>query len=94
MKDSPMTVSQFASLAIAAFAMFAQSATAQIPNPGMTINPDNTALVVIDPQNDFLSPDGVTWGVVGESVTENNTVANIELTILSNGESALLKIPG
>jgi nicotinamidase-related amidase len=28
-----------------------------------------------------LSPDGVTWGVVGESVTENNTVANIEAII-------------
>ena len=25
-----------------------------------------------------LSPDGVMWGVVGESVTENNTVENIE----------------
>lgn len=37
-----------------------------------------TALVVTDPQNDFLSPDGVTWGMVGESVTENNTVENIE----------------
>jgi len=38
----------------------------------------NTALVITDPQNDFLSPAGVTWGVVGESVKENNTVANIE----------------
>ncbi len=37
-----------------------------------------TALVVTDPQNDFLSPDGVTWGVVGESVEENGTVENIE----------------
>ena len=37
-----------------------------------------TALVVTDPQNDFLSPDGVTWGLVGQSVTENNTVENIE----------------
>ena len=37
-----------------------------------------TALVVTDPQNDFLSPDGVTWGMVGQSVTENNTVDNIE----------------
>ncbi len=37
-----------------------------------------TALVVTDPQNDFLSPDGVVWGMVGESVTENNTVENIE----------------
>ena len=37
-----------------------------------------TALVITDPQNDFLSPDGATWGMVGESVTENNTVENIE----------------
>jgi nicotinamidase-related amidase len=37
----------------------------------------NTALVVTDPQIDFLSPDGVTWGVVGESVTEQGTVANL-----------------
>ncbi len=51
---------------------------AQLPNPGMEINPKDTALVVTDPQNDFLSPEGVTWGVVGESVTENNTVENIE----------------
>lgn len=38
----------------------------------------DTALVITDPQNDFLSPDGVTWGLVGESVTENGTVDNIE----------------
>ena len=41
-------------------------------------NPEITALVITDPQNDFLSPEGVTWGVVGESVTENNTVEHIE----------------
>ena len=50
---------------------------AQLPDPGFTID-DKTAIVITDPQNDFLSPDGVTWGVVGESVTANNTVANIE----------------
>ena len=50
-----------------------------IPRPGMTIDPERTAIVVTDPQNDFLSPDGVTWGVVGESVTENRTVENLEL---------------
>jgi len=54
---------------------------AQLPNPGMEID-ESTALVLTDPQNDFLSPDGVTWGVVGESVMENNTVENIE-TLLS-----------
>jgi nicotinamidase-related amidase len=49
-----------------------------LPDPGMEIAPDRTALVVTDPQNDFLSPDGVTWGVVGKSVTENRTVENID----------------
>ncbi len=44
-------------------------ATGQLPDPGMEIDPENTALVITDPQNDFLSPEGVTWGVVGKSVT-------------------------
>jgi nicotinamidase-related amidase len=35
------------------------------------------ALVVIDPQNDFLSPDGAGWPVFGQSVTENKVVANL-----------------
>lgn len=52
-------------------------AWAQLPDPGMTIEAGRTAIVVTDPQNDFLSPDGVTWGVVGESVTENGTVEHI-----------------
>ncbi len=38
----------------------------------------DTAIVITDPQNDFLSPDGVTWGLVGNSVTENGTVEHIE----------------
>ncbi len=50
---------------------------AQLPDPGFTVD-ENTAIVITDPQNDFLSPDGVAWGVVGKSVTENNTVDNIE----------------
>jgi hypothetical protein len=40
-------------------------AFAQLPDPGMQIDPEDTALLITDPQNDFLSPDGVTWGVVG-----------------------------
>ena len=60
-----------------------QTNYAQLPDPGMEIDPERTAIVITDPQNDFLSPDGVTWGVVGKSVTENNTVENIK---------ALLKI--
>lgn len=44
----------------------------------MKISQNRTALVVIDPQNDFLSPKGVTWALVGRSVEQNNTVQNIE----------------
>ncbi|WP_428644178.1 isochorismatase family protein, partial [Roseibium sp.] len=49
-----------------------------LPQIDMEIVPGRTALVVTDPQIDFLSEDGVTWGVVGESVTEQGTVDNIE----------------
>ncbi len=49
-----------------------------LPNPDMVIDPKRTALVITDPQNDFLSPDGVTWDLVGQNVTENGTVQNIE----------------
>jgi nicotinamidase-related amidase len=51
---------------------------AQLPDPGMSIDIARTAVVITDPQNDFLSPDGVTWGLVGASVTANGTVENIE----------------
>jgi nicotinamidase-related amidase len=50
---------------------------AGLPDPGMSITEGRTALVLTDPQNDFLSPEGVTWGVVGASVTANNTVEHI-----------------
>jgi nicotinamidase-related amidase len=56
----------------------ASPAQAQLPDPGVEIVPGRTALLITDPQNDFLSPKGVTWGVVGKSVTDNNTVANID----------------
>ena len=52
-------------------------AYAQLPDPGFEVD-SKTAILITDPQIDFLSPDGVTWGVVGKSVEENNTVANIE----------------
>jgi biuret amidohydrolase len=52
---------------------------AELPDPGLQIEPGRTALVITDPQNDFLSPKGVAWGVVGKSVTKNNTVNNIDM---------------
>jgi len=65
----------FATLALTAAI---SSGHAALPDPGMEIVKGRTALVVTDPQNDFLSPKGVTWGVVGKSVEANNTVENIE----------------
>ncbi|KPK21385.1 MAG: isochorismatase [Nitrospira bacterium SG8_3] len=44
----------------------------------MEISKKDTAVVITDPQNDFLSEKGVTWGLVGDSVKENKTVENIE----------------
>ena len=48
-----------------------------LPPSDMVLDLSRMALVVTDPQIDFLSPDGVTWGVIGASVTRNNTVENI-----------------
>jgi nicotinamidase-related amidase len=56
---------------------YAEPAEPGLPPSDMVLDPSRAALVVTDPQIDFLSPDGVTWGVVGESVTQHNTVANI-----------------
>lgn len=49
-----------------------------LPEVKMDIDTERTALVVVDPQVDFLSPKGTAWPVVGKSVTEQQTVQNIE----------------
>ena len=79
-----------ATAAAASVALGAQAASAQEANPyadpaepalppsNMKLDLSRTALVVTDPQVDFLHPEGVTWGVIGASVTEHNTVENIE----------------
>ncbi len=60
---------------------------AAIPRPGVELRKNNVAVVVTDPQNDFLSPEGVTWGVVGQNVTDNNTVENIGQLFASSKEN-------
>jgi nicotinamidase-related amidase len=44
----------------------------------MHIHKSDTAVVVIDPQNDVLNETGVSWDLVGDSVKDNNTIENIE----------------
>ena len=72
---------------------FASIAKAALPDPGMEIVPGATALVITDPQNDFLSPEGVTWGVVGNSVeaTYGNR-SRQELSRLIFGEDVSVEI--
>lgn len=65
-------------LAVAAQDPYAEPAKPGLPPSNMVLNIKRTALVVTDPQVDFLSPKGVTWGVVGASVQHNNTVENLE----------------
>jgi nicotinamidase-related amidase len=48
-----------------------------LPNPEMKLDLARAALVVIDPQVDALSPKGLAWPVVAESVTEHNVVGNL-----------------
>ena len=78
------TLASVAALAAAAFltvsaiAGAARADKSGLPDPGFEIVQGPTALVVTDPQNDFLSPDGVTWGVVGKNIEENGTVEHID----------------
>lgn len=37
----------------------------------------HTAIVMTDPQNDFLSPKGKGWGLFGANITKNGTVENL-----------------
>lgn len=72
----------------AATAVSSRSATAQpekyadptdpaLPKSRMVLDPRRAALVVIDPQVDFMSPSGKAWPAVGENVTELNVVPNL-----------------
>ena len=56
---------------------YADPAEPALPPSDMVLDIKRAALGFTDPQVDFLSPDGVTWGVVGASVTQHDTVANI-----------------
>lgn len=58
-------------------ALYADTATPVLPKTAMTLDLARTALVVIDPQVDVMSPKGLAWPAVGESVTENNLVPNL-----------------
>ena len=46
--------------------------------PALKLDKNDTAVVIIDPQNDVLSEKGLAWPLLHESLKEINTVENIE----------------
>ncbi len=60
-----------------------------LPLPGFEIEPGKTALVITDPQVDFLSEDGVAWGVVGKNVTDNGVVENLEALMKTANDTGM-----
>jgi nicotinamidase-related amidase len=60
-----------------------------LPNPGFEVDKATTAVVITDPQRDFLSEDGVVWGVVGPSVEANNTVDHLRQLLEAAHETGI-----
>lgn len=58
-------------------AQYTDPAQPAMPVGRMTLDLKRTALVVIDPQIDFMSPKGAAWSAVGEAVTERRVVPNL-----------------
>lgn len=64
-------------------------ASGQLPEPSLTFDKERTAVVITDPQNDFLNETGVAWGAVGENVVQNNTRDNLETLMKATKEAGV-----
>lgn len=61
-----------------------------LPSKGFELDLAHAGLVVIDPQNSFLSPNGEGWPLFGRSITENNTVRNLRLLFEGSKEAGFI----
>lgn len=68
---------------------YGEPAERVLPPSDMQLDLSRTAIVITDPQIDFLRDDGVAWGVVGESVQEHNAVENIERLMAASKASGV-----
>jgi nicotinamidase-related amidase len=75
---------------VAVTVVLANPAVAQLPETSMEIDLTNTALVVTDPQNDFLHPDGVAYGAVGQNVEEVGTIGNLDRLFAAAKDAGML----
>jgi len=62
------------------------SAAPAAENPLPSFDKKHTAIVITDPQNDFLAPEGKLYGLVAENLAELGTIANIE-TLMKTAKS-------
>ena len=84
------TLTRSLTVITAAYFLLANFANAEgLPDPGVKFMKGHTAIVITDPQIDFLSPEGVAWHLVGKNVTENNTVENIDRLMKIAGEMGI-----
>lgn len=58
--------------------VYNEPATPGLPSSKFQLDLAHAALVVTDPQNDFLSPNGAAWSVFGPSIEDNGTVEHID----------------
>ena len=54
--------------------------------PDITLDHANTALVLTDMQNDFLSPSGVAYKLIEKSLAEHDTAKNLETLLITAKE--------
>jgi nicotinamidase-related amidase len=82
-KETAMKIKLLFLSLLTCFVAFHSAAPAQesLTPPGMGVDSRNTALVITDPQNDFLSPSGAAWELVNQNIKENNTIENIEVLL-------------
>ncbi len=66
------------SAARAQTAQYADPTNPALKKGSMVLDPSRAALVVIDPQIDFMDPKGKAWPVVGESVTEHQLIPHLD----------------
>jgi nicotinamidase-related amidase len=52
---------------------------------------EKTAIVLIEPQNDFLSPGGTMYAHIKEQLAERNVIANLQ-DLLANARGKVAKI--
>lgn len=60
---------------------YADSDKMMLPKTQMKLQQGAVGLVVVNPQIDFLSPQGVGWSIYGANIKENNTIENIGMLL-------------